>query len=55
MKQPIYKKHQVIDLFCPNCNEFIKGNGSICYPYKCICGVWERDWDDNDLKLKLKI
>lgn len=52
MKTPIYKRHQVTDLYCPECKQFLGGNGSWVMPYHCKCGDWEIEWLTGEWKLK---
>lgn len=54
LKEIIYKRHQILDLYCPNCNKFLSGNGSVMSPYTCQCGEWERDWETLDYYLSKK-
>jgi hypothetical protein len=54
MKNLIYKKHIVVELYCPNCNQFLGGDGSVVFPYFCQCGNWKRDWETLDYYLTKK-
>lgn len=38
-----YKTTKTIVPFCGNCDEQLRGNGSIVMPYQCSCGYWEVD------------
>jgi len=39
---------------CPKCEEGLRGNGSIISPYKCSCGTWEYDIEENEYKINKK-
>ena len=40
-----YKMRKLQKPYCPNCEEFIRGNGSMMLPYTCDCGIWKFDED----------
>lgn len=45
IKQPVWKRHKVLEMFCPNCQTFMHGDGSGYHPYHCKCGTWHRDFE----------
>lgn len=44
--KPNWKPVKTTAPFCPNCDEQLKGNNSIAFPYTCSCGVWVSSWTD---------
>lgn len=46
------KSHKVYDLYHEGCGQFVRGNGSLITPYKCLCGTWEHDSSKFDWRLK---
>ena len=43
-----YKQVQELKPYCSYCKEFLIGDGSHNFPYKCRCGEWSRSLDIND-------
>jgi len=41
--KPIIKQLIRWAKFCPQCDEPLRGNGSLALPYACDCGEWEYD------------
>lgn len=44
----VYKKVKVAKPHCPQCQEMLRGNGSIASPYQCKCGVWQFNYNSGE-------
>lgn len=51
-KYLITKAHKVYGYFHTTCGEFVRGEGSIVFPYRCSCGEWEYDMETHNWRLK---
>ena len=54
MPEMKYKRVQKSVPHCGDCEEELRGNGSIVMPYNCSCGEWEVFRDRNSLEYKIK-
>ena len=46
--EPYTKRVTVYEYHCPYCHKRLTGDGSVVFPFKCKCGVWERKLEDNN-------
>ena len=51
---PKYKRKPRMVPHCGDCEEELKGEGSIMIPYSCSCGKWEYEPDIDKDKYRLK-
>lgn len=49
--KPIYKKVKVSLPHCPKCGEQLKGNNSLMMPYKCKCGIWKYNLEEQKFEI----